>query len=134
MCNGRFSCKTLQSDLEYADDMTLVAASREDLKAMLETLDEKCQQKGLPISKTKTTAVLPHGDTEEGLYPKPESVTQLHPNSDPINREVVSSFEYLGSTMSVDCSLNAEVGAHISKASRAFSSFNRVLWYQCKIK
>ena len=58
---------------------------------------------------------------------KPESIT-LHHSSDPI--EVVSSFEYLGSTISEDYSLNAEVEAHISKASRAFNSLSRVLWYQ----
>ena len=131
--NIGFSCETQLSDLEYADDMTLVAASWEDLKDMLQSLDEKCQQMGLPIStkKTKTMAVLPSGDTEGEQYPKPEPIT-LHPNSDPV--EVVSTFEYLGSTMSDDCSLTAEVEARISKASKAFSSLSRVLWYQRKVK
>ena len=104
MGNRAFSCETQLSDLEYADDMTLVDASWEDLKDMLQSLDEKCRQMGLTIStkKTKTMAVLPPGDTGVEQYPAPESIT-LHPNSDPI--EVVSSFEYLGSTMSDDCSL-----------------------------
>ena len=35
--NCRFNCRTLVSDLEYADDMTLVDASWEDLKAMLQS-------------------------------------------------------------------------------------------------
>ncbi len=34
--------------------------------------------------------------------------------------------------MSEDCSLKVE--ARISKASRTFSSLNRILWYQCKTK
>ena len=64
--NRGFSCDTQLSDLEYADDMTLVAALWEDLKDMLQSLDEKCQQVDLTIStkKTKTMAVLPSGDTE----------------------------------------------------------------------
>ena len=94
--NRAFSCETQLSDLEYADEMTLVAASWEDLKEL-----------------------------------EPEPIT-LHPNSDPI--EVVSSFEYLGSTMSDDCSLTAEVEARISKAFKAFSSLSSVLWYQHKVK
>ena len=131
--NRRFNCRTLISDLEYADDMTLVAASWEDLKAMLQSLDEKCQQMGLTIStkKTKTMAVLPSGDSVREQFPRPEAIT-LRPDSDPV--KVVSNFEYLGSTMSDDCSLNAEVEARISKASRAFSSLSRILWYQRKIK
>ena len=50
MGNCGFSCKTLVSDLEYADHMALVAVSQEDMKAMLQSLDEKCQQMGLTIS------------------------------------------------------------------------------------
>ena len=131
--NRSFNCSTLISDLEYADDMTLVAASWDDLKVMLQSLDEKCRQLGLTIStkKTKTMAVLPSGDSDGEQHPRPEVIT-LHPNSDPV--EVVSSFEYLGSIMSDDCSLSAEVEARISKASRAFSSLSRILWYQRKIK
>ena len=106
--NRAFSCETQLSDLKYADDMTLVAASWEDLKDMLQSLDEKYQQMGLTIStkKTKTMAVLPLGVTGGEQYPEPERIT-LHPNSDPI--EVVSSFEYRGSTMSDDCSLSLSI-------------------------
>ena len=126
--NRGFSCDTQLSALEYADDMNLVTASWEDLKDMLQSLDEKCQQVDLTIStkKTMTMAVLPSGDTEREQYPEPETIT-LHPNSYPV--EVVSTFEYLGSTMSDDCSLTAEV-----RISKAFNSLSRVLWYQRKVK
>ena len=106
--NRAFSCETQLLDLEYADDMTLVTASWEDLKDMQQSVDEKCQQMGLTIStkKTKTMAVLPLGATGGEQYPEPEPIT-LHPNSDPI--KVVSSFEYRGSTMSDDCSLSLSI-------------------------
>ena len=88
---------------------------------MLQSLDEKCQQLGLTISTTKTKimAVLPSGDSVREQFPRPEAI-MLRPNSDPV--EIVSNFEYLGSTVSDDCSLSAEVEARIRKASRAFSS------------
>ena len=43
----------------------------------------------------------------------------------------MEEFEYLGSIISADCSLDKEVSCRISKASRDFSS---VLWYQRQIK
>ena len=39
---------------------------------------------------------------------------------------VVESLEYLGSTISADCSLDKEVSSRISKASRSFNSLCRV--------
>ena len=129
--NRGFSCEMLLSDLEYADDMTLVAALWEDLKVLLQSLDEKCQEMGLIINtkKTMTMAILLPEYTEGEQYPK---LITLHHSSDPI--EVVSSFRYFGSTMSDDCSLTAEVEARISKAPKASSSLSRVFWYQRKIK
>ena len=44
--------QTQMSNLKQADDMTLVAASWEDLKAILQSLDEKCQQMGLVFAKS----------------------------------------------------------------------------------
>ena len=49
------------SDLEYTDDMTLVADSWDDLKSMLDDVSMWCRELGLTIScsKTKTLAELP---------------------------------------------------------------------------
>ena len=56
------------SDLEYADDIALVAVSWDDLKSMLDDMSIRCRDLGLTIScgKTKTLAVLPLN-----IYPKP---------------------------------------------------------------
>ena len=53
--------ETLVTDLEYADDMALLADSSNDLEAMLTTFFTHCSAFGLSIScsKTKTMAVLP---------------------------------------------------------------------------
>ena len=61
--------------------------------------------------------------------PKPIS---LRPGEVPV--EVVSNFQYLGSVVSSDCSPTAEVESRIAKASQAFRSLSRLLWYQKRIK
>ena len=62
-------------DLEYVDNMTLVADSWDDIKSMVESLNKHCHDMGLSIScsKTKTMGVLPSSTTQ-----KPEPLV-LHP-------------------------------------------------------
>ena len=116
------------SDLEYADDMALVSDSYDGLTTLLESLDSKCRHMGLTINckKTKLLAVLPDADAQ------PPAPILLHAESDPI--EVVPSFQYLGSTVSSDCTSIVEVSSRITKASQSFGSLNRILWHQKKIK
>ena len=47
---------------------------------------------------------------------------------------VVEEFEYLGSTISQDCTLDREISMCISKAARTFGSLYRVLWCRRKLK
>ena len=116
------------SDLEYADDMALISDSCEGLITLLESLDSTCHHMDLTINykKMKLLTVLPDDDTQ------PLSPILLHPESDPI--EVVPSFQYLGSTVSNDCTVDAEVSSRITKASQSYGSLNRILWHQKKIK
>ena len=95
---------------------------------MLESLDSTCHHMGLTLDykKTKLLVVLPDDDAQ------PLSPILLHPESAPI--EVVPSFQYLGSTVSNDCTVNAEVSSWITKASQSYRSLNRILWHQKKIK
>ena len=60
--------ETLITDLEYADDMALLANTWSDLTSMLESLSSCCKRLGLTISckKTKSLAVLPQGDKNIG--------------------------------------------------------------------
>ena len=116
------------SDLEYADDMALVAESWDDLKAMLDDVSIRCRDLGLTIScsKTKTLAVLP-----SDLYPKPVPIN-LFPDDEPV--EVVSNFQYLGSIVQDNCGTAIEVDSRICKASNAFRSLCLIFWYKHKIK
>ena len=124
VCNRkRLQLETIITDLEYTDDMALVADSWDDLKVMLDTIAESCKGLGLSISctTTKTMAMLPD------LFPRPEPVHPF-PNDAPV--EVVSHFQYLGSIVQDDCSSDLEVDSRICK----FQSLSCILWYQWKIK
>ena len=74
---------------------------------MLGSLATTCKKLGLTISykKTKTLAVLTNSGAQN---PAP---VQLVPGSEPI--EVVSHFQYLGSTVQNDCGMDAEVSSRI---------------------
>ena len=116
-------------DLEYADDMCLVAAEKQSLETLLHSVDQACTEMGLDINtkKTKIMSVLP-------------SLSSVHPTAQPVNLgrgrepvDVVNEFQYLGSVVSSSCSSNREIDSRISKASKSFNSLCRVLWYQRKI-
>ena len=85
-------------------------SSWEDLRVMLHSLDRCCHDVGLSISarKTKSMTMLP-----ENHWQVPEPV-HLCGSNGPM--EAVS-FSYLGSVLFDDCSLDAEVSVHISRAS-----------------
>ena len=122
--------KSLVTDLEYADDMVFLADDWSDLTTMLDSLSTCCKKLGLAISckKTKSLAVLPP-NSPDALSPVP---IHLIPGAEPI--EVVSHFQYLGSIVQNDCGMDKEISSRICKASTAFQSLSRILWYQRKIK
>ena len=76
---GELQLETLVTDLEYADDMTLLADSWDALEAMLTSSSTHCQDFDLSIScaRTKTMAVLPSDS-----FPQPEPI-HLSPQPTP---------------------------------------------------
>ena len=124
----KMTLETLVTDLEYADDMVLLSNSWSDPEVMIKSLHQQCTAMGLTIScrKTKTLPVLPSSSC-----PQPQSIL-LSPAADPV--EPVTTFQYLGSTVSQDCSNSAEVSSRIVKASQAFDSLNHRLWLRKRIK
>ena len=124
----KMSSEILQ-DLEYADDMALFSDSMGLLEELMQAMEVSCSEMELTISSTKSKilAVRPAGTPSQ----LPRAVL-LRPAVEPVS--VVQEFEYLGSIISADCSLDKEVSSRISKASRSFNSLCRVLWYQRRIK
>ncbi|XP_062518240.1 uncharacterized protein LOC134193424 [Corticium candelabrum] len=122
--------ESLVTDLEYADGMTLLSDNWLDLTEMLDSLSNCCKKLGVAISckKMKTLAVLP-SECSHIQTPVP---IHLVPGDMPI--EVVSHFQCLGSIVQNDYGLDTKINSRIWKASHAFQSLSRILWYQSKIK
>ena len=118
------------TDLEYADGMALLLDNWFDLVSMWESLSLCCGKLGLTISckKTKSLAVLPPDRPDFQL---PQTI-QLVQGGESI--EAVCSFQYLGSIVQDNCGLDTEVDSRICKASAAFQSLSRILWYQRRIR
>ena len=83
--------KTLRTtdiqNIQYADDLTLVAESASELQAMVSPLDRACTQWGMTINATKTKTMTVSKEDEN------EATITLRGN--PL--EAVESFSYLGS-------------------------------------
>ena len=124
----KLSQSVLFSDLEYVDDLVLVASSWEDLGATVHSLNQQCHAMGVTINstETKSMAVLPD---EQWQVPVP---INLQGSNHPV--EAVSSIPYLGSVLADHCSLDTEVSARISRASQAFRFLSHLLWYQKRIR
>ena len=106
----------LVTDLEYADEMALLADNLPDLTSRLETLSTCFKKLGLSISckKTKSLAVLP-SESPDAQSP---ALIHLVPGEEPI--EVVPHFQYLGSIVQNHCGVDTEISSRICKASSAF--------------
>ena len=117
------------SDLEYADDATLVSDSMDALEEVLKMLNRVCVGMELTINarKIKVLAVCPFC-----IPSMPTRSVQLGEKEE--NVDVVEEFEYLGSTISLDCSLDHEINRRISKASCTFRSLYRVVWHRKRLK
>ena len=115
--------------LEYADDMALISDSMDLLEELMQAMEVSCSEMGLTISSTKSKILALRPTDRPSQLPRD---VLLRPSVEPVS--VVQEFEYLGSIISADCSLDKEVSSWISKASRNFNSLCRVLWYQRQIK
>ena len=125
----KMSNQLLLQDIEYAYDMALIADSMDALESFLRAVDASCTETGLTISveKKKILAINP----SEMPSQQPRNVL-LRPGGGVVL--VVENFEYHGSTITEDCSLDRESSVQIARASRAFESLHKVLWRQRGVK
>ena len=105
----KLQLETLVQDLEYADDMALLADSWDALEAMLTSLSTHCQDFGLSISCAK--------DQDYGSF----SIQLL-----------ATTRAYPSFPQQDNCGTDLEVNSRICKASQAFGSLSCTLWYQKK--
>ena len=116
--------------LMYAADVVLLSNDRSVLNSLIQSLSEEFTRYGLKINtqKSKIMAVRPEADNTN-THLDNSSVHQIDGGS-----EEVELYQYLGSILRNDCSIDEEIDTRICKASIAFRSIGRLIWYQKKLK
>ena len=108
-------------DLDYADDIALVAESLPDMQRIIDRLDNLAQQVGLRISSEKTK-VMRSGSVDQG---------PVYLQGTPL--EDVARFCYLGSIISPDGDSSCEMRSRIAKAENTFSMLTKCLWRSARV-
>ena len=113
-------------DLLFADDCALAATSLEALQRLCNRFSAAARRFGLIISIKKTEALYQPARGEPYVAPV-VTVEGKQLNA-------VKTFKYLGSTISNDSSLDAEITARIAKATAAFGRLTKRLWTNRNIR
>ena len=105
-------CQLLLREMLFADDAALASHTQEGLQGLVNCLAHDCREFGLIISLKKTNVM--GQDVSEAPSISIGDYTL----------EVVEDFTYLGSTISSNLSLEAEINKRIGKAASAMSSLS----------
>ena len=101
------------SNLRYADDITLIAQSEEDLKSLLMKAKEESEKVGLKlnIQKMKIMASGP--------------ITSWQIDGETVER--VADFIFLGSKISADCDCSHEIKRHLLLGRKVMTNLDSIL-------
>ena len=106
-------------ELLYADDSALIAHSAEEIQRMMNAFSDASRKFGLKINIKKT----------EVLYqPNAMKTDQAEIMVDGTRLNSVPEFTYLGSTISKDGRIDAEIQKRMAKASASFGRLRQCLW------
>ena len=98
--------KTLRTtdiqNIQYADDLTLVAESASELQTMVSALDRACTRWGMTINTTKTKIMTVGKDDENDA--------KITLRGNPL--EAVELFSYLGSEVGKNAKVSGDVEPH----------------------
>ena len=112
--------EALIRELLYADDADFLAHSLEDMQCIMDRFSASCTAFGLTISLKKTKV----------MYTPVPGEPYIEPDIMVYGKRlgVVDTFVYLGSTLSRDGTLDAEIHLRIQKASVAFGKLEKRVW------
>ena len=110
----------------YADDADFVTHSEEEMQFIMDRFSASCTAFGLTISIKKTKV----------MFTPPPGTAYIEPSIfvNGVKLEAVNTFVYLGSTMSRDGTLDAEITHRIEKASIAFGRLEERVWSDRDLK
>ena len=112
--------ETVLKEFLFADDCALNASHEHEMQAELDSFSSACDNFGLTISTKKTEVMC-----------KPAPGNQYHEPQISVNGQTLQAgetFTYLGSTLSRNASIDAEINNRISKASSAFGRLKENVW------
>ena len=118
----RKPCHQLLADLDFADDIALLAESREGLQELTDQMSHVANKLGLRMSNKKTKVM--------SLCQTEESQSQINIGMEAV--EDVDSFVYLGSTLAVNGGTDDDVRRRIGKAAAVFRRLASI-WRSSKI-
>ena len=105
------------TELQYADDCALVAHSPEDLQASITALSNIYKGLGLVINTDKTEVLY------QWYGPDPPIPPTIRIGETALKS--TNQFCYLGSILSSDCSMDADINSRIGKACAAFAKLRK---------
>ena len=113
--------KVLIRDMLFADDAAVVTHTQEELQSLMDCFSQTCKDFGLTISLKKTNVL--GQDTEA-----PPVIT-----IDDYELDAVSQFTYLGSTITDNLSVDAEIDKRIGKAASTLARLTARVWSSPKL-
>ena len=114
-------CKVLIRNILFADDAAVATHTQEELQSLMDCFSQACKDFGLTISLKKTNVL--EQDTEALLV-----IT-----IDDYELDAVSQFIYLGSTITDNLSLDAEIDKRIGKAASTLARLTARVWTSPKL-
>ena len=111
----------LLREMLFADDAAIVSHTEEGLQRLVDNLSRACKEFGVTISIKKT-----------------EIMCQMTPNDPAITIDGktlsnVQSFRYLGSTITSNATLDAELDTRIAKAAAVMAKLSKRVWNNKKL-
>ena len=117
---------TVIRDLLFADDCALAASSHEDLQRLCDSFANAASKFGLKISIDKTKSM--YQPPPRMAYQAPD----IHVEGNKL--KAVKTFKYLGSIVSDNNSMDAEIDARLVRANSAYNKLTKRLWRKSGIR
>ena len=114
--------KVLVRELLFADDAALVSHTESGLQSLVDSFSDACNDFGLRIS-LKKTEIMSQGDTQDPIISIGEH-----------RLETVTSFTYLGRTVTSNLNLNTEINKRIGKAAGVMRKLRSRVWENSKLE
>ena len=116
----------LVRDLLFADDAALIAHSATALQRLTDSFDKATKLFGLVVSLEKTVVL------HQQIPNNPSTRSDIHIGETKLKN--VKTFPYLGSIISNDAKIDAEIDNRLAKANKAFGKLIKRVWRNKDLK